>query len=137
MKIVTRIVLVLLSTIQLSECYSSLAAKHLLKRQSMIVSAVELDVGDFENVKFTQEDKISDRISNYKVVATLKPKETNIYLNAYKEEIKKRGVVFPGFRAGKLPPYVMPDVRRYIISYGLESVLGELCNLNSLRVNSL
>jgi FKBP-type peptidyl-prolyl cis-trans isomerase (trigger factor) len=59
------------------------------------------------------------------------------YLGEYKEEIKKKKVVFPGFRPGKLPPYVMPDVRRYIVCYGLESLIGQLCNQNKLQVISI
>lgn len=48
--------------------------------------------------------------------------------------MKKRKVQFPGFRPGNLPPYVMVDVRKYIVCYGLESMLGELCNLNGLAM---
>jgi hypothetical protein len=41
-----------------------------------------------------------------------------------------------GFRAGTLPPYVMPDVRKYIVSYGLETIFGQLCNINGLEMCS-
>merc|ERR1711871_506124 len=66
--------------------------------------------------------------------ATLESKEMNVFLNEYKEEMKRRGVVFPGFRPGKLPPYVMGDVRRYLVSYGLENTIGQICNYNGLLI---
>lgn len=56
------------------------------------------------------------------------------YLNEYQEEMKRRKVVFPGFRPGKLPPYVMGDVRRYLVCFGLETMIGQLCNNNRLEV---
>jgi hypothetical protein len=46
--------------------------------------------------------------------------------------MKKRKVTFPGFRPGKIPPFAMTDVRRYIVCYGLELTIGSLCNMNSL-----
>lgn len=109
-----------------------------LKSHSVLYSteANPLDIGDFDknNVLFTKEESVSGNINKYRLAATIKPKDTNSYLADYKEEIKRRGVVFPGFRSGKLPPYVMPDVRRYIVCYGLEALLGQLCNLNSLEI---
>ena len=48
--------------------------------------------------------------------------------------MKSRKTVFPGFRAGTIPAYAMADVRKYLISYGLEINLGQLCNLNGLRI---
>ena len=92
-----------------------------------------LDVGEFENTKFTKiADGTSKNIDKYRVESVIKSKELNSYLNEYKEEMKKRRVVFPGFRPGKLPPYAMGDVRRYIVSFGLETTFGQLCNMNSL-----
>lgn len=58
----------------------------------------------------------------------------NSFFEEYKEEMKRRKVVFPGFRAGKLPPYVMPDVRKYLVCFGLESIIGTLCNNNGLKL---
>ena len=101
---------------------------------SKLSNSVQLEVGEVENVVFTLEETGKDNVNKYKVVGSLKPRETNAYLIDYKAEISKRGVVFPGFRAGKLPPYVMGDVRRYIVCFGIETVLRELCNANSLQV---
>ena len=94
----------------------------------------QMDVGEFENVQFEKLTTVNDRISKYRIVGTIKPKDTNQYMADYKGEIKKKNIVFPGFRAGKLPPYVMADVRRYIVCFGLESLLGQLCNQNNLMV---
>lgn len=95
-----------------------------------------MDVGEFEHVKFEKLQTINNQISKYRITGSIKPKDSNTYMNDYKNEIKSRNVVFPGFRAGKLPPYVMADVRRYIVCFGLESLLGQLCNLNDIMVSS-
>jgi len=97
---------------------------------------MKLDVGEYENIKF---EKISDinaesGLGKYRLEATIASSEMNVYLNEYKDEMKRRKVVFPGFRAGKLPPYVMGDVRRYLVSYGLENTIGQLCNFNGLMI---
>jgi hypothetical protein len=95
----------------------------------------DLDTGDFEGVKrFSKVSDVSGKISKYLLEATIDKKELNSYLEEYKEEMKRRKVVFPGFRAGKLPPYVMADVRKYLVCYGLETILGSLCNNNGLKV---
>ena len=97
----------------------------------------ELDTGDFEGVNFVKTGWQSDKVSNiglYDLKAVVKAKEMNVYLDEYKDEMKKRKVVFPGFRAGKLPPYVMGDVRKYIVSFGLENLLGQLANINNLQL---
>jgi len=92
---------------------------------------MELDTGDYENVKFTKVADIGS-VSKYRLEATLSAAEMNVYLEEYKDEMKRRKVVFPGFRPGKLPPFVMGDVRRYLVCYGLENTIGQLCNYNSL-----
>lgn len=72
------------------------------RTQSHVLKAQELDVGDF-NAVFT---KIADMgvmgggRGKYRLEATIKNKDMNSYLEEYKEEMKKRKVVFPGFRAG-------------------------------------
>ena len=96
----------------------------------------ELDTGDFE-CEFTKTEYESKKISNlsqYTLKAKIPAKEMNVYLDEYKEEMRKRKAVFPGFRPGKLPPYIMGDVRKYIVSYGLESMLGGLANLNDMQL---
>ena len=64
--------------------------------QNSHLASSALEIGEFENVQFTVEESVSSTIKKYKVVSTIKPKDTNLYLNEYKEEIKRRGVVFPG-----------------------------------------
>ena len=94
----------------------------------------ELDVGEYENVVFKKAASLSDKIGKYTLEAVVPTSALNSYLEEYKEEMKRRKVVFPGFRAGKLPPYVMGDVRKYLVCYGLETMLGTLCNNNSLKL---
>lgn len=102
----------------------------------LLSTPTQLELGEVENVVFTLEESGKNNVNKYKIVGSLKPRETNAYLTDYKAEISKRGVVFPGFRAGKLPPYVMGDVRRYIVCFGIETVLRDLCNANALQVCS-
>ena len=93
----------------------------------------ELLIGEREKITFEKLETINDKVAKFSVTGTIASSEMNVYLEEYKEEMKRRKVVFPGFRAGKLPPYVMADVRKYIVCFGLETLLGELGNLNSLR----
>ena len=94
----------------------------------------ELDTGDFEVATFTKIATVKDDLSKFLLEATVDIKSLDSYLKEYTEEMKRRKVVFPGFRPGKLPPYVMGDVRKYLISYGLETMLGSLANANGLKV---
>lgn len=111
-----------------------------LSRQSSSLrcSNEDLNVGDFLNTKLMKIREVttidSKNLNQYKLDATIKAKEFNTYLVEYKQEMKRRKVTFPGFRSGNLPPYVMGDVRRYLICYGLEYLIGQLCNLNNLEV---
>lgn len=93
-----------------------------------------LDVGEYENVKFEEVGTFSSDVLKFRLEATLAKSDMNVFLNEYKDEMKRRGVVFPGFRPGKLPPYVMGDVRKYLVSYGLENTIGQLCNFNGLMI---
>ena len=97
---------------------------------------VEMDVGEFEQAVFKKVADVGDNISKYTLEATIEKAALNSYLLEYKEEMKRRKVLFPGFRAGKLPPYVMPDVRKYLVCYGLETLIGQLCNGNGLKVST-
>lgn len=95
---------------------------------------IELDVGDFEQTLFKKTAIVKGNVGKYTLEATIEKSAFNSYLLEYKEEMKRRKVLFPGFRAGKLPPYVMPDVRKYLVCYGLETLIGQLCNSNGLKV---
>mmetsp|Transcript_27498 Transcript_27498/g.27719 ORF Transcript_27498/g.27719 Transcript_27498/m.27719 type:complete len:234 (-) Transcript_27498:44-745(-) len=92
----------------------------------------QLDKGELENIEFTRLEKISPKIAKYRVAGLLDVAQLDSYLAEYKEEMKRRKVKFPGFRAGVLPPFAMTDVRRYIVSYGLELNIGTLCDMNNL-----
>ena len=116
---------------------SSVSSPSLFRLKSSSSDATPMDIGEFEHVKFDKLNTLNNQISKYRITGTIKPKDSNVYLNDYKNEIKSRNVVFPGFRPGKLPPYVMADVRRYIVCFGLESLLGQLCNLNNIMVSDL
>ena len=65
-------------------------------KSTTLFESVNLDVGEVENVAFTLEETLPNKVNKYKVKGTLKPKETNAYLADYKAEIQKRGIVFPG-----------------------------------------
>lgn len=99
-----------------------------------------LQTGEFQGVEFLQLDDSTTAgvagLAQYSLSATITKAEMNSFLNEYKEEMKRRKVVFPGFRAGKLPPYVMGDVRKYLVCFGLETLIGQLCNLNGLNLCS-
>ena len=95
----------------------------------------ELEVGEYEGAVFKKVGGAIDpssKIQRYRLEHTMKPKETNAFLNEYKAEMKRRKVIFPGFRPGVLPPYAMGDVRKYIVSYALELTIGSICNMNNL-----
>lgn len=96
---------------------------------------VVLNTGEFQNVDFQVKELIEKDFGLFSVKATIKSKDMNEFLNEYKAEMKKKKVIFPGFRVGVIPPYVMGDIRRYIVCYGLETLLGKLANLNQLEVN--
>ena len=71
----------------------------LLSRRSHALCMVsELDTGDFE-CEFTKTEYESKKISNlsqYTLKAKIPAKEMNVYLDEYKEEMRKRKVVFLG-----------------------------------------
>ena len=103
----------------------------------LLASSQPLKTGEFEGVEFKSLDTSSSSVQGlgkYSLSATITKAEMNSFLNEYKEEMKRRKVVFPGFRAGKLPPYVMGDVRKYLVCFGLETLIGQLCNLNGLQL---
>lgn len=100
----------------------------------MSTEEIEMDCGEFEQAVFKKTATISGNVGKFTLEATIEKAALNSYLLEYKEEMKRRKVLFPGFRAGKLPPYVMPDVRKYLVCYGLETLIGQLCNGNGLKV---
>ena len=92
----------------------------------MRMSGDALDVGEYDG-KFSKIPGVTGStkdIQRYRLEATIKSKELNGFLEEYKGEMKRRKVIFPGFRPGVLPPYAMGDVRKYIVSFGLETSLG-------------
>lgn len=101
----------------------------------MSTTETEMDVGEFEQAVFKKTAVVKENVGKYTLEATIEKAALNSYLLEYKEEMKRRKVLFPGFRAGKLPPYVMPDVRKYLVCYGLETLIGQLCNGNGLKVS--
>jgi len=110
-----------------------LSSLHRQQNVLLFSTAKELEVGEFEDVKFARIEGDAKK-GKYSLSGVIRSKEMNSYLAEYKEEMKRRRVVFPGFRAGKLPPYVMTDVRKYLVSYGLETIIGQLCNINGLAM---
>lgn len=120
-------------------CSLQINSRGLIPKSSKLSSirmGIELTTGDYERVKFVQVADLSSTFGKFRMEATLKSSEMNEFLNEYKKEMQRRKVLFPGFRPGKLPPYVMPDIRKYLVCYGLESVIGQICNLNGLEVGN-
>eukprot|EP01038_Epipyxis_sp_PR26KG_P015334 gene15334-20664_t len=93
---------------------------------------IQLSNGEFENSKIRFLKSVDENLGYYEIEGLIKAKELNGYLNEYKQEMKQRKVTFPGFRPGNIPPFAMTDVRRYLVCYGLETTIGQLCNLNNL-----
>ena len=112
--------------------FASRPSNHALKMSS---EENVMDVGEFEQAVFTKVAVVKGNVGKYTLEATIEKAALNSYFLEYKEEMKRRKVLFPGFRAGKLPPYVMPDVRKYLVCYGLETMIGQLCNGNGLKVS--
>ena len=115
----------------------STVPRTMLHTLQMSTEEIEMDVGEFEQAVFKKTAVVKDNVGKYTLEATIEKGALNSYLLEYKEEMKRRKVLFPGFRAGKLPPYVMPDVRKYLVCYGLETLIGQLCNGNGLKVNHI
>jgi len=129
------LILFTLLCVCISSFRTSLAPRLLLSQTRLF--SQELSVGEFENTEIKRIETITNTIGKYRVDATISAKDMNVFLNQYKDEMAKRKVVFPGFRAGKLPPYVMGDVRRYIVCFGLETLLGELANINGIKFSDM
>ena len=129
------LLLALLCICNINSFRTPLAIRALISKSRLFNQ--ELSVGDFENTQLKKIETITSKIGKYRVDATISAKDMNVFLNQYKDEMAKRKVVFPGFRAGKLPPYVMGDVRRYIVCFGLETLLGELANINGIKFSDV
>ena len=95
-----------------------------------------LSIGEYncDAVAFTAVEQMSENFGLYKLQATISKDAMKAFLQEYKAGIKARGVKFPGFRLGNMPPQVMVDVRKYLVNYGVESMLGEICNINGLEM---
>jgi hypothetical protein len=66
--------------------YSFSSSSQLKTITSKLSNSVQLEVGEVENVVFTLEETGKDNVNKYKVVGSLKPRETNAYLIDYKGE---------------------------------------------------
>lgn len=124
-------IMIIMSAQLVSSFHNGIGAKRFF--HSTMYMQSDMNTGEFDDVKFSRISG-TRALAKYTVSAVIKKAEMNSFLNEYKEEMKRRKVVFPGFRAGKLPPYVMGDVRKYLVCFGLETMLGELCNLNGLQM---
>lgn len=95
-----------------------------------------LTVGDMTNIALTKiEDVSSNRVGKFRLKGIIPSQELNSYIVEYKEEMKRKKVIIPGFRPGVIPPHAMPEIRSFVVSHGLETILSELCNINRLRVS--
>jgi hypothetical protein len=55
-----------------------------------------LETGDVKDVTVTLEDQLAKDINKYKIEGKIPIVDSDNYVNEYKEEIKRRGVIFPG-----------------------------------------
>jgi hypothetical protein len=95
-----------------------------------------LSTGDLENVAIARIDSLGDTsFGKFKIDGKVAKKEMNGFIYEYKEEMKRKNVIIPGFRPGKVPPHAMPEIREFVVSHALETLLGELCNVNGLMVS--
>lgn len=131
-----RAVLLLLLCLALVSSFRIGVPRRAAFRRSAILMSQEIDVGEFDCdlIKTDFQSTKAMNLFEYELKAKIPAKEMKTYLEEYKDEMRKRKVIFPGFRPGKLPPYVMGDVRKYIVSYGLETILGGLANLNDMQL---
>lgn len=89
------------------------------------------DVSSFTEIVAPSDNNLG----KYRLVGTLPGPVLAEYMEQYKAEFKKRKSSFSGFRPGYIPPYAMVDVRRYVICFGLESLITEACETNGLMVS--
>jgi len=136
MQLLTVLSLLVLMTIVNYSTGFHVRNRMLIKRSTATtILSSDLTTGELENIELTRLSGVlaeSSDIQRYRIDATLKSKQLNEILEEYKGELKARKISFPGFRPGKIPPFAMTDVRRYIVCYGLETTIGNLCNMNGL-----
>lgn len=94
-----------------------------------------LSTGGLENIEFIKLDSSNEPdFGKYRVSGLITSRQLNILIRDYKEEMKRKRIILPGFRPGKVPPYAMPEIRSFVINYALEQVLQGICNANNLLV---
>lgn len=93
-----------------------------------------LKIGELRDVKFERLQSIRDDFAKYRLECTISEEQLDYHLQSYMKEVQKRKVSFKGFRVGKIPPDAMRDVRRFVVDYGVELTLKEICAVNGLTV---
>ncbi len=58
----------------------------------------DLDIGNSNSIAFDIEELLPNKVKKYKVVGILQPKDTNKLVSKFKEELKAKGVVYPGIK---------------------------------------
>eukprot|EP01039_Chlorochromonas_danica_P004617 gene4617-5060_t len=101
---------------------------------SLSPQELALDIGEFEGTKFNKLQTLGGDLGKFRIETVLPAEALKSYLDEYMQEMKRRKVSFPGFRQGKLPPAAMEGVRKYLVSFGLETMIGQLCNNNNIRI---
>lgn len=95
-----------------------------------------LTVGEFDNIVIEQVDSLgSPEFGKYRLKGMIDRKTMSGYLKDYKEEMKRKKIMARGFRPGVVPPHAMPEIRSFLVGHAMETVLGEVCNMNGLRVS--
>lgn len=73
-------------------------------------------------------------LGKYRVSGHIPSNELDEYIRDYKDELKRRRVIIPGFRPGVVPPHAMQEVRHFAVDHALTKLLGTLCSVNELKV---
>jgi hypothetical protein len=95
-----------------------------------------LSTGDLENVAIARIDSVGgSSFGKFRVDGKVTKKELNGFIHEYKEEMKRKKVIIPGFRPGKVPPHAMQEIRESVVGHALEAMLGGICNANGLVVS--
>jgi hypothetical protein len=74
-------------------------------QQAKTLANIELDVGTFGETQFSVKELLASDFGIFRLSTVIAKADMKTMLNEYKDEMKKRKVSFPGFRAGVVSSY--------------------------------
>jgi hypothetical protein len=129
-----RVVALILVVVNL-QCVRCLLVRPSMWQRTSILKCTLLTVGD--NVQISQLDNGPAGCGKYRADGHVCYKDLYGYIREYKDEMKRKRVIIPGFRPGVVPAHAMPEIRSFVVNYAVENVLKNLCNVNELRVRTV